>query len=78
MAAGASAVMTLMASHGAGYSMQGPARDVCDGDDADGDGVCMDVDCDDGDAQVGGCAEVISGAETSGDLGAHEALPSEP
>jgi hypothetical protein len=63
VAAGASAVMTLMACYGAGYTMQGPPRDRCDGYDADGDGVCMDVDCDDADAQVGPCEET-TGEET--------------
>lgn len=69
VAAGASAVMTLMACYGAAY-YEGPPPpvDPCEGYDQDGDGVCSDADCDDADAQVGACA-----ASTGGDVEASDA-----
>ncbi|MCB9616009.1 MAG: hypothetical protein H6722_26540 [Sandaracinus sp.] len=64
VAAGASAVMTLMACYGAAYYQGDPGpTDPCEGYDQDHDGVCSDVDCDDADAQVGACEE-SSGDET--------------
>lgn len=62
VAAGASAVMTLMACYGAAY-YEGPVApaDPCEGYDQDVDGVCSDVDCDDTNAQVGACPETMGG-----------------
>lgn len=66
VAAGASAVMTLMACYGAAY-YEGPVApaDPCEGYDQDGDGVCSDVDCDDANAQVGACESAGGEAEAS-------------
>ena len=68
VAAGASAVMTLMACYGAGYPMQLPPPDPC-GYDQDGDGVCSDVDCDDADAQVGACDQSGGGEQGTTNAG---------
>lgn len=74
VAAGAGAVITLMACYGAAYPMYASPGEPepCGGNDRDGDGVCADVDCDDTDPQVGACQQ-SAGEESEADLG--EASP---